>query len=267
MKDFTLEIYRVLLEALISRSYEFQTFGEFMTKPIDRAVLLRHDIDSKKRSSLVFSSLEAQCGVKATYYFRAVGKIFDETIILKVAEQGHEVGYHYEDLSLMHGDFHKAYESFEKNLGRFRALYPVKTFCMHGNSLSRFDNRELWKDVDYKTKYGLIAEPYLDIDFDDVLYLTDSAQRWNGAGIVVRDKVETSLRYNFDTTFDILNKIDQLPPRIMMTVHPDRWTDNMLEWHWIDKTVKAKNFVKRRVLSKRAMVFRDRGPIPSAEEG
>ena len=41
---------------------------------------------------------------------------------------------------------------------------------------------------DYRD-YGIIAEPYFDVDFDEVFYLTDTGRRWDGDSVSVRDKV------------------------------------------------------------------------------
>ena len=248
--DFTLKTYENLIVALLNHNYLFQTFEEYISNPLSKSVILRHDIDLKKRSSLVFASLENNLKIKATYYFRAVKRIFDPLIIKQVANYGHEIGYHYEDLSEAKGNYSKAYQMFNENLLRFREIYPVTTICMHGRSLSRYDNKLLWKNKDYR-QFGIKGEPYFDIDFNKVLYLTDSAQRWNGSNISIRDKVNTSLDYNFKTTFDIIDNVNVLPNQIMITVHPDRWTDNWLEWQRIDKAVKCKNLIKKYILSKR----------------
>ena len=60
---------------------------------------------------------------------------------------------------------------------------------MHGSPLSKWDNRDLWKRYDYRD-FGIIAEPYFDVDFNEVLYLTDTGRRWNNSKASVRDKVE-----------------------------------------------------------------------------
>lgn len=44
--------------------------------------------------------------------------------------------------------------------------------------MSRLSNLELWKRYDYK-ELGIIGEPYLDVDFDEVFYLTDTGRRWD----------------------------------------------------------------------------------------
>jgi hypothetical protein len=121
---------------------------------------------------------------------------------------------------------------------------------MHGNSLSRYDNRKLWDHYNYR-EYGIIGEPYFDLDFNKVLYLTDTAQRWDGSNISVRDHVKTGFKYSFRTTFDIINQIEKLPDKIMITVHPDRWTDNLFEWYRIQSVVALKNLIKKNILKRR----------------
>ena len=260
MRDFSLGSFKNLLVKLKEKNYSFNSFDSFLNDQINfnnsksAIVILRHDIDLKKRSGLKFARLEHDLGMKGTYYFRAVKKIFDPEIIKKIADLGHEIGYHYEDLSACKGDFEMAIKSFERNLNKFRSLVPVQTISMHGNSLSKFDNKKLWDKYNYRD-YGLIGEPYFDLDFNQLLYLTDSAQRWNGSKIAVRDKVQSGFDFDFTTTFDIIDNIDRLPPKIMITVHPDRWTDNPLEWHRINAVVKIKNFIKVNFLSKRAEVI------------
>jgi len=52
--------------------------------------------------------------------------------------------------------FQLAICDFERNLEKLRELYPVKTICMHGSPLSKWDNRDLWKRYNYRD-YGIIA--------------------------------------------------------------------------------------------------------------
>lgn len=54
---------------------------------------------------------------------------------------------------------------FEKQLTHFRQFYPVRTVCMHGSPASRYDNRDLWKQYNYRD-FGVIGEPYFDVDFE-----------------------------------------------------------------------------------------------------
>ncbi|MFO8089187.1 MAG: hypothetical protein R6U13_05065 [Desulfatiglandaceae bacterium] len=134
------------------------------------------------------AKLEYGMGVVATWYFRAVPESWDEAVIREISSLGHEIGYHYENLSTCNGDMEKAFADFKANLERLRKPAPVSTICMHGSPRSRWDSRDLWKRYDYR-KLEIIGEPYLDVDFNDVFYLTDTGRRWDGWKVSVRDKL------------------------------------------------------------------------------
>jgi len=140
---------------------------------------------------------------------------------------GHELGYHYEDLARNAGDMDKAVSDFKRNLAMFRQHYPVQTVCMHGSSGSQFDNRDMWKTSSF-SEHGLLGEPYVSLDFNKVLYLSDTSKRWNGSAFALRDKVESSFQFSFTTTWDILKYIDKLPNQIMLTIHPEYWADDFV---------------------------------------
>ena len=117
---------------------------------------------------------------------------------------------------------------------------------MHGSPASRYDNRDLWKQYNYRD-FGIIGEPYFDVDFEDVFYLTDTGRCWDGDKYSVRDKVKSSFTQSYHSTNGIIRAAQDgtLPPRIMITTHPQRWTDNPVEWliEWVMQNVK--NVVKR----------------------
>ena len=50
----------------------------------------------------------------------------------------------------------------------FARWLPIETICMHGSPLSRYDNRKIWEKYNYRD-YGIIGEPYFDVDFRKVL--------------------------------------------------------------------------------------------------
>ena len=56
-------------------------------------------MDRKPGNALVIGKFEKEAGIRASYYFRIVKESYDENIIKKIAEMGHEIGYHYENLS------------------------------------------------------------------------------------------------------------------------------------------------------------------------
>ena len=280
MFDFTLNIYRRLLSTLSDKNYIFQSFKYFLKNPSQNTIILRHDVDAKNSNSLKTALIEYEMGICGTYYFRMVPGSYDEQIIKKINDLGHEIGYHYEDLSSCISrilrlklwnqgsvEYKKirsygskvanlqekalfeekivdiAINSFRTNREKLRKVAPIETICMHGSPLSKWDNRLLWNYYDYR-EFGIIGEPYFDIPFNEALYLTDTGRRWDGKDVSIRDKVMSGKSgigseafisgTNFHTTYDIIRAAEtrSLPEKIMITIHPQRWTNEALPWLW-----------------------------------
>lgn len=269
--DFTFHKYTEILDCFLQNGYSFQSLEDFLKNPSLKVVILRHDVDRSPLHSLQTAKFENSRGIKGTYYFRIVRQSYHPGVIKEIAALGHEIGYHYEDVSLAaqsqktkvkrkksgsnlivdlldrnsarlqdSGSLEKeladiAIESFSQNLNRLRELAIVKTICMHGSPMSRWDSRILWKYYDYRD-FGIIGEPYFDIDFEKILYLTDTGRKWNGEKSSVRDKVFQEkfleLKKKLKTSNNILSAAfkNELPQNLMVTVHPQRWTDNLFVW-------------------------------------
>ncbi|MBD3309549.1 hypothetical protein GF348_24430 [candidate division KSB3 bacterium] len=254
MSDFRLKNYLDLIRVLIQKSYNILPFNSFKKELGNKHVCLRHDVDRRPQNALKMAELEAEAKIAATYYFRSISSVFKPEIMQRISDLGHEISYHYENLSYI-GKKYKAkdkkellksaIEDFEKNLEKFREIAPIKTICMHGSPLSKYDNRELWNVYDYRD-YGIIGEPYFDIDFNEVLYLTDTGRAWNTSGGNVRDRVQSGFNYNFKSTPDIIRALenDELPDKIMLNVHPHRWFDNYFLWAKELVFQKTKNIIK-----------------------
>jgi len=98
---------------------------------------------------------------------------------------------------------------------------------MHVSPRSQYDNKDIWKKYDYK-KLGIIGEPYFEVDFNKVFYLTDTGRRWDGEKVSVRDRVQTDFKQSYHATDDVINAIraNELPDQIMFTFHPQRWHES-----------------------------------------
>lgn len=252
MRDFTQKKYAKLLLGFQNTGYQFFTFEEYR-KGFGNGclVILRHDVDLKAENSLRTARIEHSLGIKASYYFRVVEQSNKPEIIKEIAALGHEIGYHYEDMTICQGNVGKAVLHFKEQLEYFRQFYPVKTICMHGSPRSRFDSRDLWKQYDYHD-FGIIGEPYLDVDFSKIIYLTDTGRRWDGFNVSVRDKIPVyqdewkKQGMVYHSTDDILKALHDgsFPKQLMLTTHPQRWTDEI--WPWLEELAvqSAKNVVK-----------------------
>ena len=263
MIDFTLRKYRELLQCLKKKGYKFITFEQYCEQKAlgkvddSRWVILRHDVDLRAKNSLAVAEIEHELGIAASYYFRVVKESNQPDVIQSIVDLGHEIGYHYEDMAMAKGDTEKAFAHFQQQLSYFRGFYPVRTICMHGAPTSKWDGKDLWNKYDYHT-LGVIGEPYFDIDFSSVFYLTDTGRCWDGYKVSVRDKIpmyqDEWIKKNwiYHKTDEIIQAAEQgtLPNQIMITTHPQRWTDKRQAWVKEMFTQTIKNIIKR-ILIKR----------------
>jgi len=148
-----------------------------------------------------------------------------------------------------------AIDDFRNNLDKLRKIAPVYTICMHGSPRSRWDAKDLWKKYDYHD-FGIIAEPYIDIDFNEIFYLTDTGRRWDGWKYSIRDKIEQQGNWIkqgliFHSTSEIIDAIkkNKFPQKAFITTHPQRWNDNFGAWslEFVGQTLK--NQIKRIIVA------------------
>ena len=269
--DFTIKLYYKILNSLKYQGFSFLPFNEFISSTDEKRIVLRHDVDKLPGNSLISARIESEIGIRGTYYFRIVPQSFNAKMIREIYSLGHEIGYHYEDLATTAQRYKGipteeklseiAIKSFDKNLAKLKELVPVTTICPHGSPMSKWDSKVLWEYYDYHD-FEIIGDPYFDIDFNDVLYLTDTGRRWNGDLVNIRDKsfnhplrqaqgeqkagtkfakkeiqsatsnLQPAILPKFHSTFDIIRAAeeDNLPDKIMMTFHPQRWTDKPMPW-------------------------------------
>jgi hypothetical protein len=208
-------------------------------------VALRHDVDRRPANAGRCAAIAAGLGVRGTFYFR-YPYTFDPVLIRAVQRFGHEVGYHYEVMSKTRGGVTEAANLFATELAEFRRICPVTTACMHGAPLSPWDNRELWS---YRRleDFGLVAEPYLSVDFAKVGYLTDTGRGWNRSDVAVRDRAPGQRNLRFTSTWALVEAVRRgsVPDRLMLTLHPERWNDQYFRWVGDLVGQAARNGVKR----------------------
>ncbi|MHC1703436.1 MAG: hypothetical protein AB9846_05960 [Tenuifilaceae bacterium] len=312
-RDFTISEYTNLLNSLLKKGYQFQTFSDFLIAPLERTIILRHDVDRKPENSLQTAKIENELGIKGSYYFRIVQQSFNSNIIKEIISLGHEIGYHYEDVDIVSrkgnsearrqktedrsqtsdarhqmldirqqtledtrkGEDQKidslidrSFIHFKEKFEFFKQFYPVRTICMHGSPLSKYDNRLIWTKYNYK-ELGIIGEPYFDVDFSKVFYLTDTGRRWDGEKVSIRDKVQLTVdskqrtengnehqktrNLSFKHTTDILKVVEEgnFPDQVMITVHPQRWSNSYIPWFLELIGQNFKNLIKRYIVEKR----------------
>jgi hypothetical protein len=252
--DFTLHKYKLYLQALKSNGYPFLTFSKFMQAgAASKFCLIRHDVDRKPLNALLMAELEHDMGICSTYYFRTKRLTLKPDLIREIVHLGHEIGYHYENLSDTNGDLEKGLMDFEKNLALLNEITPIKTISMHGRPLKPHDNRDLWKIKTnhnlLATKYGILGEVYLDIDYTDLAYIGDTGRNWLSDKNNSRDKVNSNIKAEFQNGQELLNYFKGNPhPKLVFQIHPERWSrnypDHIMQWGQDQFINQAKKVVK-----------------------
>jgi hypothetical protein len=235
MRDFSLQAYGALLAEVGKTGREVLPLREFFERrPLPPAFLvLRHDVDRRPERALRMAEVERAHGVRSTYYFRHTARVFRREVILAISAMGHEIGYHYEVLDKAQGEPRRAAEIFTRELAELRALVEVKTAAMHGNPLSRWDNRDFWKHCTL-SRFGLIGEAYVSVIDPEIAYVTDTGRGWNRSSFNMRDRLAAGsgrLMPSFSGTGELIRGLkDAAYGKIYLQVHPNRWSSGLLEW-------------------------------------
>ncbi len=94
---FDLDHYREVLDAIDAGGYRYAFFDR---EPQRGDVLLRHDVDMSLDAALTMSTLEAERGVRATYFLMRESEFYNlesvsgRATLARLREQGHRVGLH-----------------------------------------------------------------------------------------------------------------------------------------------------------------------------
>ena len=252
MRDFTHQSYKTYLNLVKDSGIKIITFNELLSFPVfpDNFFIIRHDVDRKAKNALSMAILESEMDIKSTYYFRSKSHVFKPEIILSIRALGHDIGYHYECLSDSKGDVDKATANFDENIKTFRKLCEIKTISMHGRPFNPFNNLSMWEVNGthklIKERFELLGEISLDIDYSDIAYLNDTGRNWNSTKNNIRDHVKSNIPVSIDSSDELVKYLRNIShKKIVFQIHPERWSENKLQWHiqWlIDRSANiAKN--------------------------
>ena len=97
--DFTIQVYKALLNFFQGQDCNFQSFGEYQEIPTSNTIIFRHDADKLPQNALRFAETEHDLGIRGTYYFRIVPRSFDEKVIEEIASLWHKIIFYYETSS------------------------------------------------------------------------------------------------------------------------------------------------------------------------
>lgn len=174
--EFTYRAYRELLSLLREQGYAIRGYHDYETAP--RCAILRHDIDTSLPQAVRMAELEAEDGVRSTWFvllrtdfYNAASKAGQEAL-RRILSLGHEIGLHFDEASYVPAlGTEEVVQNIIKECGLLSELLdtPISTVSMHRPSKATLE-------ADY-TIPGIVNS-YGKTFFHDFKYISDSRRRW-----------------------------------------------------------------------------------------
>jgi hypothetical protein len=231
--DFTLQSYTNVLCAAKDAGYQTCAVIDWLDgsrRNDSKLVVLRHDVDRRPNNALAMAKLEAARGIRATYYFRIVPVSFVPDIVKEIAALGHEIGYHYEDWH--RGDYQlgPSLALFKEALARLREVAQIRSISMHGSPMAKENNMAIWNHADFQEHS--VLDCCLSDKWTSFAYFTDSGRTFGQTSANLRDVLaDAESVAEVGSTADLVSYIRSgRRARMMISTHPERWSDKPLLW-------------------------------------
>jgi hypothetical protein len=228
--------YRRFLQLAREHGYRLVALEDWVLEG-DRGVteltlILRHDVDQHPRSALTMAGIEAELGVRSSWYFR--WRTAHPVVVAAVKDRGFDVGLHYETLTRKaleqtalggvderlldesRGDLRAEIAAFDRLFGPIRSAVP------HGDSrVPGVHNGELLQNRDCGD-YG--------IEFD-------GNEAMNGRNLAYwltdRSSVEGGWREGVDPAELFASRATP----VLCVTHPNNWASGLSLW--MDRMLRA----------------------------
>ncbi len=162
--------YPVFLERFLDQGYKFIFFHEL--KKTAGQVILRHDIDFDTHFALQTARIEADFGIKATYFFLLRSHFYnifspqDFENVRLIKELGHTISIHFDPV--LYDDFH---QGLQREVAVFQEYFGTAVEVI---SLHRPNDFFL----NYDAPIMGIEHTYQSVYFKDIKYFSDSTGVW-----------------------------------------------------------------------------------------
>jgi hypothetical protein len=172
--DFTEDRYREML-ATARRAYSFEPFGTTSEKP---HVLWRHDVDFSPHRALRLAQIEAEEGVRATYFLYLHSELYNLleadvfACIRSIVELGHWLGLHFDPsfYGIQRKDELIEKIGFECDLLTELVRRPVETLSFH--------NPTAWEQFLNDDRLAGMTNVYGRTISENYAYVSDSNGYW-----------------------------------------------------------------------------------------
>jgi hypothetical protein len=208
-RDFTEGHYRELLRLAKGR-YRFIGFQETtvfeQTASGERSILWRHDVDISPQRARSLARIEAEEGVRSTYFVLLHAPMYNAlepaivAIFEEIAALGHDIGLHFDPLAYPGRTELEPLLQLERTVLETTLRVPVRAFSWHEPSVGN------WIESMDSSSIGGMVNAYGGGLRERFSYLSDSHGIWR-----------------FRRLHDVLAAADE--PHLHVLTHPEWWVE------------------------------------------
>ncbi|SHG80575.1 polysaccharide deacetylase family protein [Winogradskyella jejuensis] len=193
-------------------------------------IIFKHDVETNVSRALKMAKIEAQYGIKATYYVQGY-LLKDNVMLLKeIANLGHEVTYHYDVLDANNGNYKKAKKEFIDYVNAFESYgFIVETLCPHGNPLMIRDgwssNKDFFRNTDIASEFSHMLDIVVDLPKklkSDYIYVSDAGFKFQIISNVHSNDINNSGDIQIKSMADFIGLLKD-NKKVIFSTHPHRW--------------------------------------------
>lgn len=175
--EFTYDAYKNLILLLKEHNYVFCSYADY--GKYDKSVIMRHDVDRDLEKALVFSEIERDLGISATYSILVTSEFYNvfsrrnRELLNAIYENGQYIGLHFDEAQYDKTErdwWKKAIDDelslLEKCVGR-----KIDNVSMHRVSKEALEE-------DWKIQGGKVINNYGKEFMQNHKYVSDSRRNW-----------------------------------------------------------------------------------------
>ena len=173
--DFTYQAYATMILTIKKYNYIFTDYNT--CDDYKKCVILRHDIDTSLDKAVQLAKLEAELGVKSTYFVLLSSELYNVMAkdsrekIKKIQNAGHDIGLHFDELNYrIYGRGGVKPLIFQE----IRILEEVLQTKIKAVSMHRPSQETLEADYDLSPVINSYGKKF----FKEFKYVSDSRRRW-----------------------------------------------------------------------------------------
>jgi hypothetical protein len=173
--------YGNAIQLFQDNGYIISSFNDFLEKPAEKHIVLRHDIDFSLTAAKRMAQKDHELGVTSSFYFRVHASNYNLfsaegiSLVNEIMSMGHEIGLHLEiGADLLQN--REKWDSLDAQFYAFEKVLGLKISGFSAHEPARLGGLEVSDQA--RERWNLKYHSYEDRFTKEMKYLSDSSGRW-----------------------------------------------------------------------------------------